>query len=172
MICFKNWIFPAELILQLLLTLSRSSHRRRSVKKGDLKSFASFTGKYLWWSVVANIQACNFVTKRLQKRCFPVKFTKFLKTPISKNICKRLLLSFSLPTILLCNNFIVSIVLTRFNSWLFSFFHYTISVNKLIFFKDNKIHSCDVITELGKTKLIFWSMGKTAKKSRVGRSAK
>ena len=107
-----------------------------------------------------------------KKGVFSVKFTKFLKTPISKKICKRLLLSFSLPTILLCNNFIVSIVLTRFNSWLFSFFHYTISVNKLIFFKDNKIHSCDVITELGKTKLIFWSMGKTAKKSRVGRSAK
>ena len=31
--------------------------------------------------------------KRLQHRCFPVKFAKFLRTPILKNICKWLLLS-------------------------------------------------------------------------------
>ena len=28
----------------------------------------------------------------LQNRCFPVKYAKFLRTPILKNICKRLLL--------------------------------------------------------------------------------
>ena len=28
------------------------------------------------------------VKKRIQHRCFPLKFTKFLRTPISKNICK------------------------------------------------------------------------------------
>ena len=32
------------------------------------------------------------LTKRLQHRCFPVKFAKLLGTPILKNICKRLLL--------------------------------------------------------------------------------
>ena len=32
--------------------------------------------------------------KRLQHRCFPVKFAKFLKTPFLKNVCERLLLSF------------------------------------------------------------------------------
>ena len=26
-------------------------------------------------------QACNFIKKRLQHRCFPMKFTKSLKTP-------------------------------------------------------------------------------------------
>ena len=41
---------------------------------------------------VASLQACNFVKKRLQHRCFPVKFAKFLITFISKNICERLLL--------------------------------------------------------------------------------
>ena len=27
-------------------------------------------------------QTCNFIKKRLQRRCFPVKFTKLLRTPI------------------------------------------------------------------------------------------
>ena len=26
-------------------------------------------------------QACNFIKKRLQHRCFPIKFTKSLRTP-------------------------------------------------------------------------------------------
>ena len=35
----------------------------------------------------------NFTKKRLQHRCFPVNIVIFLRTPILKNICKRLLLS-------------------------------------------------------------------------------
>ena len=38
------------------------------------------------------LQAYNFIKKRLQHRCFPVKFDKFLRTPILKNICGRLFL--------------------------------------------------------------------------------
>ena len=38
------------------------------------------------------IKLINFIKKRLQHRCFPVKCMKFLRTPILKNICKRLLL--------------------------------------------------------------------------------
>ena len=34
-----------------------------------------------------------FIKKRLQQRCFPVKFAKFLRTPNLKNICERLLLN-------------------------------------------------------------------------------
>ena len=34
----------------------------------------------------------NFIKKRLQHRSFPVKFAKFLRTPILKSICERLLL--------------------------------------------------------------------------------
>ena len=41
---------------------------------------------------LAELKACNFIKKRLQHRCFPVKFAKFLRTPILKNICGRLLL--------------------------------------------------------------------------------
>ena len=43
------------------------------------------------------MKACNFIKKRLQRRCFPVKFAKFLRTPILKNICERLLLVLITP---------------------------------------------------------------------------
>ena len=42
---------------------------------------------------VVGLMACNFITNRLQQRCFPVKFAEFLRTPILKNICERLLLN-------------------------------------------------------------------------------
>ena len=34
----------------------------------------------------------SLVKKRLRRRCFPVNFAKFIRTPILKNICKQLLL--------------------------------------------------------------------------------
>ena len=34
------------------------------------------------------IQACNFIQKRFQHRCFPVTNLKFLRIPILKNICE------------------------------------------------------------------------------------
>ena len=58
-------------------------------KKGVLKIFLKFTGKRLPWGL---LQACNFIKKRLQHQCFPVKFKKFLRTSILKNTCKILLL--------------------------------------------------------------------------------
>ena len=75
--------------------ICRSSHRGFSAKKGVLKSFANFTRKHLCWSLfskVAGLKACEFIKRRLQHRCFPMKFTKFLRTPILKTICGRLLL--------------------------------------------------------------------------------
>ena len=75
----------------------RSSHRRRSLKKGVLK-FRKFHRKTpvleSLFSKVAGLRACNFIKKRLQQRCFPVKFAKFLRTTILKNICEQLLLNF------------------------------------------------------------------------------
>ena len=53
----------------LLPQKSRSSHHRCSVKE-DLQR---------------------------QRRCFPVNVAKFLRTPILKNICERLLLKISTP---------------------------------------------------------------------------
>ena len=43
---------------------------------------------------VAGLRACYFFKKKLQHRCFPVKFAKSLRTPIFKNIFERLLLYF------------------------------------------------------------------------------
>ena len=52
-------------------TLVRGNHRRCSVKTG--------------------FQACNFIKTGLQHRCLPVKFGKFSRTPILRNIRERLL---------------------------------------------------------------------------------
>ena len=64
------------------LCQTRTRHRRCSVKIGVLKNFANFARKHLCWSLFWP-----------QHRCFPVRFEKFLRTPILKNICERLLLS-------------------------------------------------------------------------------
>ena len=92
------------------VSFDRSSHWRSSVEKGILKTFANFTGKHLCWNVLIH-SVKNFVKKRLQHRCFPVKFAKLLRTPILKNICERLLPSIDLflkgcifcETLLYCN---------------------------------------------------------------------
>ena len=41
---------------------------------------------------VVGLLTYNFVKKRLQHRCFPVKFEKFLRTPILKNVWNMLFL--------------------------------------------------------------------------------
>ena len=46
------------------------------------------SGKYMCWSQFL----ITFITKKLQHRCFPVKFVKFLRILILKNICDWLLL--------------------------------------------------------------------------------
>ena len=41
-----------------------------------LKNFANFTGKHQCWSLFL----VNFIKKRLQHKCFPVKYANFLRT--------------------------------------------------------------------------------------------
>ena len=43
---------------------------------------------------VVGLHPCNIIKKRLQHRCFPVKYAKFIRTPFLKNICGWRLLSF------------------------------------------------------------------------------
>ena len=62
------------------------------VKKGVLENFANFTGKHLCWSLFLIKLQGSLTKKRLQHRCFPVKFEKILRTPILKNIYERVLL--------------------------------------------------------------------------------
>ena len=75
----------------------RSSRQRCSFRKTVLKHFAIFTGKHLLFESlfkkVADLKPCNFIKKKLQHRCFSVNIAEFLRTPILKNICERLLLS-------------------------------------------------------------------------------
>ena len=47
-----------------------------NVKEGCLTCAGLFPNK------AAALQACNLIKKRLQHRCFPVKFAKFLRRPI------------------------------------------------------------------------------------------
>ena len=62
---------------------------------GALKSFAIFTWEKPVLKSFFNLgllQACHFIKKRLQHRCFPVNIATFLKTPTLTNICEWLLL--------------------------------------------------------------------------------
>ena len=71
----------------------RSSHRRCSIKKMFLKISQYPQEAPVLESLfkkVAALQACNFIKKRPQHRCFPVNIAKFLRLPIFKNICERL----------------------------------------------------------------------------------
>ena len=70
-----------------LQNTSRSSHLQMLFKIGVLKSFTNFTGKHLCWSLfLKNLRAAGLQLhkKRLQNRCFPVNFAKFLRTHFLK----------------------------------------------------------------------------------------
>ena len=57
---------------------SNKSSRSQMFSKLDFfKNLANCTEKHLCWSLFS----INFVKKKLQLRCFPVKFAKFLRTP-------------------------------------------------------------------------------------------
>ena len=60
-------------------------------KKAVLKNFTIFTGKQLCWNLFFN-KNVSFTKKRLQHWSFLANIEKFLRTPILKNICERLLL--------------------------------------------------------------------------------
>ena len=98
-----------ELPSKDLYIFSNSRHRRCSFKKdfnhwemffkiGILKNFANFAGKHLCLSLSLIKLGWNFMTKRLQHRCFPAKFAEFLRAPILKNIYQRLISFFRVTT--------------------------------------------------------------------------
>ena len=61
-------------------------------KKGRSKKVCKFHSKTpvseSVFNKVALLRACNFIKKKLQYRCFLVKFAKYLRTPNLKNICE------------------------------------------------------------------------------------
>ena len=81
--------FWSRLGYQAQQTSLRSSRSQMIFKIGVIKTFANFTQKHLCWSLILiKLQA-------FKRRCFPLKFAKYLRTPILKNICKRLLLDYA-----------------------------------------------------------------------------
>ena len=71
-------------MLRYANALNRSSCSEVFCKIGVLRNFAKFTGKYLCLSLfldkVTGLRPATLLKERLWHRCFPVNFTKFLKT--------------------------------------------------------------------------------------------
>ena len=63
-----------------------------SVEKVFLKILQNFAKKHLWGRASLN-KVATLLKKRLSCKCFPVNFTKFLRTPTLKNTSRRLLLT-------------------------------------------------------------------------------
>ena len=74
----------------------RSSRPYMFCKKGVLESFAKFYGKHLCQSLffnkAAGLRPAAFLKKRHWDRCFPVNFTKFLRSPFFTEQLRWLLL--------------------------------------------------------------------------------
>ena len=71
----------------------KSKHWRCSVRKVFLKVLQYPQETPVLESIfkkTADLQTCNFIFKRPQRRCFPVNIAEFLILPILKNIWKRL----------------------------------------------------------------------------------
>ena len=54
----------------------------------------SHKNKHLCWNLFL-LKACNFIKNRLQRRCFPMKFAKFLRALFSTDYLQWLLLIFT-----------------------------------------------------------------------------
>ena len=81
-------------------TTFRSSRSQMFFKIDALKNFANFTGKHLCWSLFFNKvsfeRSATLLKKRLQHRCFPVKFAKYLRASFFTEHLRWLLLNFVL----------------------------------------------------------------------------
>ena len=94
-ICQSSWISKPSNIRKYLVNF-RSSRPEVFCRKGVLKNFAKFSGKHLYQSLfiskVADLRPATLLKKRLQNRCFPVNFVKFLRTAFFIEHCWWLLL--------------------------------------------------------------------------------
>ena len=74
---FIKKILEHRCFLRTLRNFHLNSRPEVFRKKGVLRSFTKFTGRYL--------RPATLLKKRLWHRCFPVNFAKFLKTPFLQN---------------------------------------------------------------------------------------
>ena len=86
--CLKQYV--GFVFLCLYVSLQKQSFADALQNKiGVLKNSANFTGKQpafeSLFNKVVGLEVCNFIKKRPQHRCFPVKFAKFFRTPFLQN---------------------------------------------------------------------------------------
>ena len=78
-------------ICVIISKIFRSSRSQVFFKIVVLKNFAIFTRNRKTtvlespFTKVVDLQACNFIKRRLQRRCFPVNIAKCLRTPFLQN---------------------------------------------------------------------------------------
>ena len=77
----------------MLSSTYRSNHRRCCVRKGVVRNFAKFSGKFLCQIIfliklqVSGLRPATLLKKRLWHRCFPVNFVKnFINTFFTEHI--------------------------------------------------------------------------------------
>ena len=79
-----------------MLQKYRSSRLEVFCRKDVLRNFEKFTGKHLCQGLlcnnVAGLRSVTLLKKRFWYRCFPVSFSKFLKTPFITEQLRWLLL--------------------------------------------------------------------------------
>ena len=74
-------------------TMNKSSHRRLvKIPKKFHNILRKTPVLETLFNKIAGLQACNFIKKRLQYKCFCMNIAKFLRRPILKSICERLFL--------------------------------------------------------------------------------
>ena len=83
------FLFFPFLAWSFICLIIRSNHRRCSIKETAQRKTLLLESLF---HKIAALQVCNFIKKRLQHMCFAVNIAKFLRAPILKNICERLLL--------------------------------------------------------------------------------
>ena len=84
----ESWIITIVQEKKCLVDLTLREKSTRSEvfsKKVVLRNFAKFTGKHLcqllFFNKVVGMRPATLLKKRLWHSCFPVNFTKFLRTP-------------------------------------------------------------------------------------------
>ena len=65
---------------------------KKSIPKNFTKLTENNCARVPFFNKVAGLMPATLLKKRLWHKCFPVNPAKFLRTPILKNICERLLL--------------------------------------------------------------------------------
>ena len=94
----------------------------------------------------------KYIKNRLQHRCFLVEFAKFLRTPIPKNICERLLLK----RLLLSSRLPFLISYTSGSNWYLCFSFYIIICS---FFASSPFTTTDSAIIKSSRPVVFWRKG-------------